>query len=213
MLDVPCRIALISDNEIVVHGLQAMLSSTDVSVNVMGFGELAGSYPVDVTLMDVSLKDEEEVAAVRGVVERGCFGSIVLFGWDMSPASAKRALHMGCRGCFDKSLSGAELIAALERVQHGESVLSPSLVDSAPDVSAGLSQREFQVIRMITWGCTNSEIAETLYLTVNTVKYYVHSAYRKIGVERRSQAVKWGIEYGMSLSRAYADDEFMSPAS
>lgn len=212
MHDMPCRIALISDNEIVIHGLQSMLSSTDASVSVTGLRELAVLLPVDVTLIDVSLKDEDEVAVVREVIASGCFGSVVLFGWDISSARAKRALLMGCRGCFDKSLSGVELGTALERVQRGEIVLSPSLKASAPEVSAGLSQRESQVIRMITWGCTNIEIAETLYLSVNTVKYYVRSAYRKIGVERRSQAVKWGIEHGMSLNRARAD-EFMLPAS
>jgi len=235
MSEVPCHIALISDNEIVIHGLKSMLSAAEASVSVAGFRDLPGLPPADVTLVDVSLETEAEVAAVQGLIDGCCFGSVVLFGFDISPALAKKALLMGCRGCFDKSLSGAELIGALERVQGGDIVVSPSLVDSAitdvygtvmlPVLLAGLSHRESEVISMITWGRTNNEIAEALYLSVNTVKYYVRSAYRKIGVDRRAQAVKWGMDYGMdkehvrgveektSVNRARDEKETMTPVS
>ncbi len=81
----------------------------------------------------------------------------------------------------------------------------------------GLSEREAEVIRLITRGYTNLEIAESCYLSITTVKYHVRSAYRKIGVVRRAQAVKWGMDHGMELQRGpsvtHAGDhqEIMTP--
>jgi DNA-binding NarL/FixJ family response regulator len=60
-----------------------------------------------------------------------------------------------------------------------------------------LSQREVDVLRLITLGFSNQEIAEELYVTGNTVKSFIRSAYRKLGVTRRSQAVIWGFQHGL----------------
>ena len=67
-----------------------------------------------------------------------------------------------------------------------------------PGRSHGLSSREAEVIGLITQGKTNDQIARQLYLSPNTLKRYIRTAYRKIGVERRSQAVAWGYENGMA---------------
>lgn len=61
---------------------------------------------------------------------------------------------------------------------------------------ADLTGREQDVIRMITHGLTNQEIAAELYLSINSVKTYVRSAYRKIGASHRSHAVIWGVRNG-----------------
>ena len=66
-----------------------------------------------------------------------------------------------------------------------------------PGQDAGLTQREAEMVTLITRGHTNAEIAATTYLSPNSVKSYIRSAYRKMGVERRSQAVAWGIAHGM----------------
>ncbi len=66
-----------------------------------------------------------------------------------------------------------------------------------PGRQAKLSAREAEVLALITQGYTNNDIASRSYLSINSVKSYIRSAYRKIGVERRSQAVRWGMENGM----------------
>jgi len=73
-------------------------------------------------------------------------------------------------------------------------------VPSAPtlDVRPGdLSSREQDVLRLIAGGMSNQEIAGSLYLSINSVKTYIRSAYRRIGVERRSQAVVWAVQHGL----------------
>ncbi|MEO9323958.1 response regulator transcription factor [Nocardioides sp. C4-1] len=60
-----------------------------------------------------------------------------------------------------------------------------------------LTKRELEVLRLITQGLSNDDIARELYITHNTVKSFVRSAYRKIGVTRRPQAVVWGFQHGL----------------
>jgi NarL family two-component system response regulator LiaR len=65
-----------------------------------------------------------------------------------------------------------------------------------PGRAAGLSSREAEVVALIARGLSNQEIAERVFLSVNSIKSYIRSAYRKIGVERRTQAVMWAMTNG-----------------
>ena len=62
-----------------------------------------------------------------------------------------------------------------------------------PGRAAGLSSREAEVIALITQGLSNQEIADRAYLSINSVKTYIRTAYRKIGVQKRPHAVLWGL--------------------
>ena len=62
--------------------------------------------------------------------------------------------------------------------------------------SIARTAREAGVVTLIARGLTNEEIAQEAHISINTLKTYIRSAYRKMGVERRSQAVRWGIEHG-----------------
>jgi DNA-binding NarL/FixJ family response regulator len=76
---------------------------------------------------------------------------------------------------------------------------TPAAVSSVlkHDGIATLSSREIEVLRCIASGLSNDEVAKELYLGINTIKTYIRTAYRKIGVDRRSQAVLWAIENGL----------------
>jgi len=66
-----------------------------------------------------------------------------------------------------------------------------------PSALPGLSDREAEMLRLIVAGLTNREIAEEIFISINSVKTYIRSAYRKIGVNSRSQAVVWGLRNGI----------------
>ena len=70
-----------------------------------------------------------------------------------------------------------------------------------PGREAGLTAREAEVLALITQGLSNQEIAQRSYLSINSVKTYIRTAYRKIGVERRAQAVVWGMQHGFEPDR------------
>ena len=96
-----------------------------------------------------------------------------------------------------------DLVAALEAIHAGEVVISPDPGKSRPEVgldwpgrSEGLTNRESEILALITQGKRNAEVAALTYLSKNSIKTYIRSAYRKIGVQSRTQAVLWGVDHG-----------------
>ncbi len=73
-----------------------------------------------------------------------------------------------------------------------------------PVDDVGLTPREGEIVGLIVTGMSNREIGDTLTLSINSVKTYIRSAYRKMGVERRTQAVLWGLARGMGGEPAAA---------
>ncbi|MBC2960611.1 response regulator transcription factor [Nocardioides deserti] len=99
--------------------------------------------------------------------------------------------------------STAEVIDLVARVARGAPGGSPSTrhVDAKLlSLPQGLTVREFEVLGLVAAGLSNAEIAERLYVSINTVKTYVRAAYRKIGVDRRAQAVVWCAHHGVAAN-------------
>ncbi len=100
-----------------------------------------------------------------------------------------------------------ELVEALEQIHAGELVLAPELADDDaakgawPGQEQGLTARESEIIALITDGLSNTDIAARTYLSINSVKSYIRSAYRTMGVSSRSQAVLGGIDHGFARAR------------
>ena len=96
-------------------------------------------------------------------------------------------------------------MAALEAIHAGEVVISePSgRMRSAsgldwPGRVEGLTDRESEILALITQGKSNAEVAALTFLSPNTVKSYIRSVYRKINVDSRTQAVLWGVRHGFT---------------
>ena len=102
-------------------------------------------------------------------------------------------------GSWTSVLQAEELVDALERINAGEIVATldyPSSIEVEtgdwPGRAFGLSAREAEIIALITQGLSNEEIARRIYISTNTVRTYIRSAYRKLGVDSRTRAVLWG---------------------
>ena len=74
-----------------------------------------------------------------------------------------------------------------------------------PGRSEGLTDRESEVLALITQGMSNAEVADLTYLSPNTIKTYIRSVYRKIGATSRTQAVLWGVEHGFRPDKRRID--------
>ena len=202
----PLRVALLNDYEVVVRGLQAMLEPHGDKLAVVELDvQEEVSQPVDLTLYDTFSQPQVDADLVDDVLANPNAGAVVIYSWNLHPALVEKAIAKGCRGYLDKGMSGEELAQALVRIGQGERIVSPATPEAVeqptagewPGKEQGLSAREAEVVALITQGLTNNDIAERTYLSINSVKSYIRSAYRKMGVERRSQAVRWGIEHGM----------------
>ena len=195
----PLRLAIVDDYAVVVAGVASFLAAERIDVV-----ETGAMTPV-ITDVDIVLYDT--FGQVQGVgidlqdFVRDSGAKVVVYSWNLEPEMIEQALAGGASGYLSKVLTGPEVVAALERVMRGEVVIitgeNETSVGGAgdwPGRSAGLSPREAEMLALITQGLSNQEIADRVFLSINTVKTYIRSAYRKIGVTRRSQAVMWGID-------------------
>ncbi len=198
----PLELVVVSESPVVRLGVQAMLAPYRDGVRVTSRDSWhAGPSPIpDVLLVDTG---SCACAAVR-VAARVENGAVLLYGRELPVSQVERGLARGCAGHVDLRAPAREVLRAVEAAG------SPELrADVAPRTVAvprdwpggehGLSRRESEVLCLITAGLTNDAIAERSGLSLNTVKSYIRSAYRKVGVTRRSEAVRWGIEHGVTV--------------
>lgn len=209
----PLTVAIVNDFEVVVRGVHAMLEPYADRVRVVALAAQATvQRPVDVTLYDTFSEPQVDGEDFDEILSGGDPGPIVVYSWNTDPALVEVALAKGCRGYLDKALGGEDLVDALERVVAGEIVVSPTSDDDDtrpahgdwPGRAEGLSAREAEIVSLITQGLTNHDIAGQTYLSINSVKTYIRTAYRKMGVSRRAQAVRWGLEHGIHPDQAQA---------
>ena len=130
---------------------------------------------------------------------------VVVYTWNFHPDLIASARQHGAHGYLSKTLPARELVAALEAVHAGELVISDpaprarsALGLDWPGRTEGLSDRESEVLALITQGKNNADVARLTYLSPNTVKSYIRSIYRKINVDSRTQAVLWGVQNGFT---------------
>lgn len=198
----PISVAIVNDYPVVVEGV-AQLLAHDRRLNLVELD--AGMDPkqsVDVVLFDAfsQRQIDDDIARLLGNPK---YRRLVVYTWHTKAEQVSRAMDAGIHGYVSKAVDAQTLCDAVVRVHGGEQVIEPKPVPEEveagnwPGREEGLSARESEVVSMITQGVTNEEIAKACYLSINSVKSYIRSAYRKMGVERRSQAVLWGVEHGM----------------
>ena len=200
----PIRVAVVNDYDLVVAGVAQVLAPYP---NRLAVVELDASREVvsavDVVLYDTFGQVEGEGVGLRRLVQTSG-ARVVVFSWNVQPDLVDRALEIGARGYVSKAMTAEMIVEAIERVARGD-VVVPTAEDTDPEEdrrgnwpgrSAGLTAREAEVLALIAQGLTNQQIADQSYLSINSVKTYIRSGYRKIGVASRSQAVGWALRHG-----------------
>ncbi|MFC4242665.1 response regulator transcription factor [Gryllotalpicola reticulitermitis] len=208
------RIALINDYEVVVQGLAAMLSGYRDTFDIVELD--AGTTvarPVDIALYDTFAATAGDGDEVRTLTREPRASKVVVYSWDMGEPLIEKALANGADGYISKGLAAHELVAALLAVHNGERRVHPipsgspaAVVGDWPGRHEGLTQRESEMLALITQGLTNVQIAERTHLSLNSIKSYIRTCYRRIGVSNRSRAILWGIEHGFRPDHTRSTD-------
>ncbi len=197
----PVPVVLESADELINFGLREMLAPY---ADRIVFRSSSGSEQEPVVRLVDPYGDGSQLDLARLLTPVGGTGLLVFYTWrnvaePPELATIVRALQGRLRGWLSMRLPSAELVSALERIYLGEIVIGGE--EPAHEVATfyGLTQREQDVIILITAGLSNQQIAVQAYLTINSVKSYIRFAYHKIGVTSRSQAVLWGVAHGLAL--------------
>ena len=199
----PIQVALVDDYDVVVIGVANMLEPYRDRVVV---AELDTNKPVeddvDIALYDSFAQPESDHEEVKTLIDNPRARRVVVYTWNFHPELLSMARDLGVHGYLSKALTARELVAALESVHAGEIVVSPSAAKARsqggdwPGRGEGLTDREAEILALITQGKNNAEVAALTYLSPNTVKSYIRGLYRKIDVDSRTQAVLWGVRNG-----------------
>ena len=202
-------ILVIDDHPIVLDGVRLLVDTTPW-ISLLGYARtgrdgiaLAEDCQPDVVLLDLRLPDvpgPEMVQAIRRVAPSA---KIVLFTAHPDHAGLQPAVAAGAHGFLLKDADRADLVDVIGRVVAGE---HPGLEDDDRGDDerlrvklreVGLTRREYEILRRVSMGETNPEIADHLGLSRNTVKTYVQTALYKLGARNRIEAVNRLNERGL----------------
>ena len=192
------RVAIVNDDELVMRGLAAMLHPREEFDLVT---DLAARPAVDIVLIDPLVSGPRD-RTLQGLVADPHVAHVVVYTWNFQPWSAGEWIRQGATGYLSKGLTSASLVEALTAIRAGRVIVAPgrhgaTLSADWAGQEEGLTEREAQVLSLIASGMSNLEVAEHIDLSVNSVKSYIRSCYRKIDAESRSQAVLWAVAHGL----------------
>ena len=191
----PVHAAVLDDHEIDSAGVAAVLGRFEARIRLV---DLATPSP-EVILYGVREHGRAHDAELHALL-RSQEATVIVLGWGPDAPEVRWALSCGAHGHLSKTLTGEEIVAGVEQIHRSRDLerVLPADGECHPAVqAAGLTPRELEVLALITQGLTNQEIADRVYISINSVKTYVRTAYRKIGVTRRSHAVSWGMYHGL----------------
>jgi DNA-binding NarL/FixJ family response regulator len=205
------RVVVVDDEPLVRAGLRAILEA-EADLEVVGeagdgadvAAVVAGARP-DVVLMDVRMPRVDGIAATRALLARQPAARVLVVTTFENDDHVLDALRAGAHGFLLKRARPEEVVQAVRVVARGDSLLFPDAVrrlatarpPSGDELrSARLTDREGEVLRLMATGMSNAEIADALYLGVETVRTHVGNLLAKLGVRDRTQAVVRAYESG-----------------
>ena len=211
------RVAIVDDHAIFRAGVRSELV---VGVDVVGEADgvadavllIARTTP-DVVLLDVHMPDGGGVEVIRRVAEaaaapdRPAPPRFLALSVSDDPEDVVSVIRAGARGYVTKTISGPDLIDAIQRVHQGDAVFSPQLAGFVLDAFAGataaaeqedqldlLTPREQEVLRLIARGYMYKEIARRLGISIKTVEAHTSSTLRKLQLSTRHELTRWATE-------------------
>lgn len=209
----PVRILLVDDHNVLRDGLRALLEH-EADFRVVGEAgagaqaiALAQTLAPDLVVLDLGLPDMSGLDVIRTLRQQHAAVRIVVLSMYSQREFVVPAIEAGCDGYVPKSSTHTSLLQAIRTVLTGERYLHPTaattlfgaLKDPQAEAAqfAALSDREQDVLRLTAQGFTSREIGESLVISAKTVETYRQRAMEKLGIERRSDLVKFAVRAGL----------------
>jgi DNA-binding NarL/FixJ family response regulator len=194
------RVALLNDYDVVVAGLAAMLApfQREIRVVEVSTGRPTRRAPLDVVLYDSYGRPGLDLNRISRTVEQSNVDHVAVFTFDFHQELIDGSLAGGATGYLWKGLRSADLVTSLQRVAAGEIVVSETRPHNhpldAPELSwplrhRGLTARESEALALLVCGLRNREIAQTMFVSTDTVKTHLANIYRKLAARNRAEAV------------------------
>lgn len=203
------RIVIVDDHEVVCEGLRRMLGKSE-DFEVVGLAAdgkeamaVIDSRRPDVLLLDLNLPGIHGLDLIPQIVDRVWAPRILILTVHDEEDMVIKAVRGGAQGYVLKQCSRSELEGAIRTVAAGGQHFDPVVVRAllhqgdAGGQDELLSERELEILELVSRGLTNRMIAEQVYLSIDTIKGHLNDAYRKLGVDNRAHAAAMALRKGL----------------
>jgi DNA-binding NarL/FixJ family response regulator len=215
----PIKLMIADDHRLFREGIKALLAVTD-DIEIVGEAEDGGStiekcleLQPDVILMDINMPGLNGIQATARILERQPQSRIVMLTMLEDDASVFHAMRAGARGYLLKGADPQEVLSVIRAVAEGQALFGPaiaarllnyfkelSIKPSLPRTGTDfqeLTERELEVLRLISQGLNNQDIAHKLFLSPKTVRNHITNIFSKLQVADRAQAIVRAREAGL----------------
>lgn len=201
------NVAIVEDNNTIREGLAALINGTEGYKCTGSFGDIESflpkinSLPIDVVLMDIGLPGMNGIDGAKAAVIKNPNLSILMLTVYEESEFVFDALCAGACGYLVKKTPPARLLEAIKDANDGGSPMSSRIARqvitafkegkniTTDSDNYGLSDREISVLNLLSDGYNYQEIAETLFISVDTVRHHIRNIYKKLHVHSQSEAV------------------------
>jgi two-component system, NarL family, response regulator LiaR len=214
------QVMLVDDHAMVRAGIKVLLEQFE-GIEVVGEAangfqsiELVKQLQPDVTLMDLSMPGMDGIEATERILAIWPGQRIIVLTGFLDEEKLIQSIRAGAQGCLDKTIPPEDLVQSIRDVYAGKPSLSSSIAwhilremtsDEISHKKNKLSEREMQVLRLLTQGKLDEEIARELVLTEVTIRTHISRILTKLGLENRVQAALYGLRSGLvSISESSA---------
>lgn len=205
------RIVVADDHRLILQAIQAALADVE-DLEIVGEGRdgaevvaVVDETQPDVVLLDLRMPRIDGFRALELIRQRHPDVKVIILSGVIEPALIAKALAAGASAFVAKHIDPHELAVAIRRAADG-AVAEQYGVPELSARGAGetrLSEREFEILGSLARGLSNKQIAQTLWLTEQTIKFHLTNMYRKLGVANRTEAARYAYQHGLVENPIY----------
>lgn len=213
------RIYLADDHQVLIDGLIAVLK-TNKSFEVIGYSlsgehlteELTELKP-DILIMDINMPGKDGIAVLKEFSQKGFQCSVIVFSSFDDLKLIKEVLQLGAKGYLTKQAAGENIIEAINSVYNGEEYYSKSVREKIFQSFSGrekengaasesetlelITDREMEILKLISLEYSGKEISEALYISPNTVETHRKNLIKKLNVKNTIGLVKFALKHNV----------------
>ena len=206
----PIKAILADDHALVREGLKQILEF-DGSLEIIGEAsngqeciDLLQSVTPDIVLLDINMPVLNGLEVIEILHKKSLFPKILLLTVHNEIEYVIRAIELGINGYILKDADSKELINAIHLIIEGENYIEPSLIPemdkkimnraSDSEKIQALTKREIEILKLLSKGLINRDIANELFISERTVKNHISNIFKKIDVNDRTQAALFSIK-------------------
>src|ERR687886_1558115 len=206
------KVVIADDHRLMLQAIRLALAESE-EIEIVGEADagpkvvpLVGQTSPDLVLLDIRMPGLDGLAVLERLRERYPQVRVAILSAVEDPTVMQAAFSRGASAFIVKHIDPRDLAAAVRQAIDGAVFQPLGLLESSngDGNDAGLSKRELTILQALQSGLSNKQIAKELFLAEQTVKFHLTNIYRKLGVNNRTEAVRYAYEHGLVDNPIYS---------